>query len=71
MDNDPNTRVVSSIPPQLAAVISDVPMNINMEEFIEEIRANFQHIMSVVRSGNRFQCEIKVVKMEFNSATAR
>jgi hypothetical protein len=63
--------VVPSIPPQLAGVIPDVPMNITMEEFIEEIHANFEHIISVVRLRNRFQREIKVVKVEFNSVTAR
>lgn len=60
-----------SIPPQLAVVIPDVPMNINMDEFSEEIRANYEQIVSVVRLRNRFQREIKAVKVEFSSVTAR
>jgi hypothetical protein len=63
--------ILPSIPPQLAAVIPDVPMNINMEEFTEEILANYEHIVSVARLRNRFQREIKAVKIEFNSVTAR
>jgi hypothetical protein len=63
--------VMPSIPPQLAVVLPDVPMNINMEEFNEEIRANYEQIVSVVRLRNRFQREIKAVKIEFSSVTAR
>ncbi len=62
---------IPSIPPQLAVVLPDVPMNISWEEFVEEIKANHENIVSMVRLRNRYQQEIKAVKIEFKSVVAR
>jgi hypothetical protein len=60
-----------SIPPQLAVVLPDVPMNINMDDLSDEIRSNYNHVVAVVRLRNRSQREIKAVKIEFNSIAER
>ena len=65
------TCKLPSTPPQLAAVLPDVPMNVNIDELSEEIRAACPNVTAVVRLRNRYQREIKAVKIELNSVAAR
>ncbi|CAF3401442.1 unnamed protein product [Rotaria socialis] len=60
-----------SIPPQLSVIIPDVPLNINFQEFSDEIRTVNKNIVSVIRLRNSAQQDIKAVKLEFNSVISR
>ncbi|CAF1486685.1 unnamed protein product [Rotaria sordida] len=63
--------ICPAIPPQLSAIIHDVPLNINFQEFSDEIRAVYKNVVSVIRLRNSTQQEITAVKLEFNSTMSR
>ena len=60
-----------SFPPQLALVISNVDLKISMEDFKEELVYQFPQIHQVIRLKNKYQTDIKLVKLEILSHTVR
>ncbi|CAF2958646.1 unnamed protein product [Rotaria sp. Silwood2] len=60
-----------SIPPQLALVIPAVSLQINWDDFVQDLKDNHPSISNVVRLKNKAQQPIRAVKLEFNSVTTR
>ncbi|CAF1211542.1 unnamed protein product, partial [Didymodactylos carnosus] len=60
-----------SIPPQLALIIKNVDLRVDINELSGDLKALFPEIYNVVRLKNKFQQDIRMVKVEFVSATIR
>jgi hypothetical protein len=65
------TTKCPSIPPQLSLVLPSVPLNIDWDEFVEELKARYQDIAEVIRLRNKAQEPVRAVKLEFVTVTAR
>jgi predicted helicase len=48
-----------------------VPLNIDWDEFVEELKARHQDIAEVIRLRNKAQEPVRAVKLEFVTVTAR
>jgi hypothetical protein len=60
-----------SIPPQLSAVIQNVALNIDWEDFTADLQSNYPDIVKVVRLKNRKLQDLKSVKIEIKSVKVR
>lgn len=56
-----------SIPPQLSLVLPSVSLQIDWEEFVEEIKEKYVDIVNVIRFKNKAQIPVRAVKLEFCS----
>lgn len=59
------------IPPQLCLVISNVSLNIDWEEFVIDLKENYQDAVNVIRLKNRNQRPVPMVKVEFACRATR
>ena len=60
-----------SIPPQLCLLLKNVDLRIDFDDFCADIKANHPAVRNVIRMRNKFQNEIKLVKLEFTSSSKR
>ncbi|CAF4287517.1 unnamed protein product, partial [Rotaria sp. Silwood2] len=60
-----------SSPPQLALIIKNVDFHTDMNDFIVDLKAKFPEIKNVIRLKNKFQQDIKIVKIELVSTLTR
>ncbi|CAF1186061.1 unnamed protein product [Adineta ricciae] len=60
-----------SFPAQLALVVKNVDLRINLYDFTEELMDKYVGIHKVIRLKNKFQNDIKLVKLELLSTTLR
>ncbi|CAM4821507.1 unnamed protein product [Rotaria magnacalcarata] len=60
-----------SIPPQLSVIIKNVNINIEFEEFSNEVKALVHDVINVVRMNNKFGNDIHLVKLELSSTSTR
>ncbi|CAF1327415.1 unnamed protein product [Didymodactylos carnosus] len=60
-----------SIPPQLSVVVQNVGFDVNLDEFAGTVKEGLSEAVNFVRLKNRAQRDLKLVKIEFNSATTR
>ena len=60
-----------AIPPQLSAVMPAVPLQIEWEDFVQEIQQTYPNITKVIRLKNQSQQPVKAVKLEFLSPGTR
>ncbi|CAF3237420.1 unnamed protein product [Rotaria socialis] len=60
-----------SIPPQLSLIIKNVDLRIDFEDFSEDIKASYSQIKNVIRMKNKFQNNIKLVKIELTSSSLK
>ncbi|CAF4322434.1 unnamed protein product, partial [Rotaria sordida] len=60
-----------SIPPPLSLIIKNVDFHIDMNDFIGDQKAKFPDIKNVIRLKNKFQQNIKIVKIELLSTLTR
>ena len=60
-----------SIPLQLALVLPAVSLQIDWEDFVQELKENYSGIAEVIRLKNKAQQSIRAVKLEFLSSKAR
>lgn len=60
-----------AIPPQLCLLIKNVDLRINFEDFCNDIRSNYPQVINIIRMKNKFQNDIKLVKIELSSYELR
>ncbi|CAF1416197.1 unnamed protein product [Rotaria magnacalcarata] len=60
-----------SIPPQLSLIIKNVDLRIDLEDFIDDIKASYSQVKNVIRMKNKFQSNIKLVKIELTSSSLK
>ena len=60
-----------SIPPQLSLLIKNVDLRLNFNEFCQEIKTRYPEGKNVIRLKNKFNNDIKLVKLELTSSFAR
>ncbi|CAF1590902.1 unnamed protein product [Rotaria magnacalcarata] len=60
-----------SIPPPLSLIIKNVDLRLDFKDFSNEIKTNYPQVKNVIRLKNKFNNEIKLVKLELSSATVR
>ena len=60
-----------STPPQLCAVLPNVALNIDWEEFIQDTKEQYPTVSEVIRLKNRYQQSVRAVKIVFACAKAR
>ena len=60
-----------SIPPQLSLLIKNVDLKMNFDEFTNDIKLRHSEVKNVIRLKNKFQNEIKLVKIELSSPELR
>ena len=60
-----------SIPPQLCLLIKNVGLNIDFDEFCDGVKTNYPRVKNIIRMKNKFQNDIKMVKLELTSSTVR
>jgi hypothetical protein len=60
-----------SIPPQLCLLIKNVGLHIDFDEFCDDVKANYPRVKNIIRMKNKFQNDIKMVKLELTSSTVR
>jgi hypothetical protein len=59
------------IPPQLSLLVKNVDLRIDFNEFCMDVKTRYPQVKNVVRLKNKFQNEIKLVKLEFTSSVIR
>ena len=64
----PSTPV---IPPQLCLLIKNVDLHIDFTEFCNDIKSNYPQVKNIIRMKNKFQNDIKMVKIELTSSSIR
>ncbi|CAF0971170.1 unnamed protein product [Rotaria magnacalcarata] len=60
-----------SIPPQLSLIIKNVDLNIDLDEFTSEVKTVYPAVNNVIRMKNKFDNNIKLVKIELTSYEIR
>ena len=60
-----------SIPPQLALVMPSVSLQIDWDEFTQELKGKYPDISNIIRSKNNAQQPVRAVKLEFLSSDIR
>ena len=60
-----------SIPPQLSLVIPSVSLQIDWDEFVQEVKEKYPDIANVIRLKNEAQQPVRAVKLEFLSTKLR
>ena len=64
----PSTPV---IPPQLCLLIKNVDLHIDFTEFCNDIKSNYPQVKNIIRMKNKFQNDIKMMKIELTSSSIR
>ena len=59
------------IPPQLCLLIKNVDLRIDFIEFCNDIKSNYPQVKNIIRMKNKFQNDIKLVKIELTSSSIR
>ena len=62
---------IPTIPPQLSLIIRNVDLNIDLDEFSKHLKSAYPNILNIIRLKNKFQNNIKLVKIECTSPTTR
>ncbi|CAF1343835.1 unnamed protein product [Rotaria sp. Silwood1] len=62
---------VPGIPPQLCLLIKNVDLRIDFDEFCNDIKAKYPQVKNIIRMKNKFQKDIKLVKIELSSSSIR
>jgi hypothetical protein len=62
---------VPSIPPQLSLIIKNVDLNLDFDDFSNEIKNLYPEVKNVIRMKNKFGNFIKLVKLELTSPKTR
>jgi hypothetical protein len=57
-----------SIPPQLCLLVKNVDLNVDFNEFCDEIKNKFPAVKNIIRMKNKFQQDIKMIKLELISS---
>ncbi|CAF3401236.1 unnamed protein product [Rotaria socialis] len=70
-NKDFSFRSTPAIPPQLCLLIKNVDLRIDFDEFCNDIHTNYPHIKNIIRMKNKFQNDIKMVKVELTSSSVR
>ena len=65
------TKKCPSIPPQLALVLPAVSLQVDWEEFVQEVKEQHPSVVNVIRLRNKAQQPIRAVKLELTSAKER
>jgi hypothetical protein len=60
-----------SIPPQLSLLVKNVDLHLDFNEFCLDVKTRYPQIKNVIRMKNKFQNNIKLVKLEFTSSKVR
>ncbi|CAF4071385.1 unnamed protein product, partial [Rotaria sp. Silwood2] len=60
-----------AIPPQLCLLIKNVDLRIDFDEFCLDIKSNYPQVKNIIRMKNKFQNDIKMVKIELTSPSIR
>lgn len=60
-----------AIPPQLFLIIKNVDLRVNFKEFCQDIKTRYPQVKNVVRLKDKFNNDIKLVKLELTSDTLR
>jgi hypothetical protein len=60
-----------SIPPQLCLLIKNVDLLIDFDDFCDNIKEKYPQVKNVVRMKNKFQNDIKLIKLELTCPTVR
>ncbi len=60
-----------AIPPQLCLLIKNVDLHLDFGEFCDDINARYPQVKNIIRMKNKFQNDIKMVKLELTSSTIR
>lgn len=60
-----------SIPPQLSLLVKNVDLHLDFNEFCLDVKTRYPQIKNVIRMKNKFQNNIKLVKLEFTSSSVR
>ncbi|CAF1511537.1 unnamed protein product [Rotaria sordida] len=60
-----------SFPAQLSFIIKNVDLRINLDDFAENLKATYPEIHAVIRLKNKFQNNIRLIKIEILSPTIR
>ncbi|CAF1169881.1 unnamed protein product [Adineta steineri] len=60
-----------SFPAQLSLVVRNVDLRMNLHELTDELKIDHPEILNVIRLKNKFQNEIKMLKIEMLSTTVR
>ena len=60
-----------SIPPQLALVIPFVSLQIDWDDFVQEMKEKYPDIANIIRLKNKAQQPVRAVKLEFLSSKRR
>ena len=63
--------VFPSIPPQLSLLTKNVDLKVNFAEFTDDIKSRYPEVKNVIRLKNKFQNEIRLVKIELSSPGLR
>jgi hypothetical protein len=67
----PFTTRSPSIPPQLALVLSSVSLQIDCEDFVQELKDKYPDLANIIRLKNKAQQPVRAVKLEFLSSKLR
>ncbi|CAF1542373.1 unnamed protein product [Didymodactylos carnosus] len=60
-----------SLPPQLSLIIKNVDLRVGFSELSTDLQANYPSVKNVIRMKNKFQNEIRLVKIELLSTQDR
>ncbi|CAF1246698.1 unnamed protein product [Rotaria sordida] len=60
-----------SIPPQLSLLVKNVDLRLDFNEFSQEIKTRYPQVTNVIRLKNKFNNDVKLVKLEVSSSTLR
>ncbi|CAF2912963.1 unnamed protein product [Rotaria sp. Silwood2] len=60
-----------SIPPQLSLIIKNVDLRTSLKEFTDDIKELYPDIRNIIRLKNKFQQDIRMVKVELGSIQTR
>ena len=60
-----------SIPPQLSLIVKNVNVQMDFEEFTDEVKSMFPEIINVIRMKNQLGNSIHLVKLELTSCAVR
>ena len=64
-------RSLPSFPAQLSLIIKNVDLRIDFNEFSSDLKASYPEIHKIVRLKNKFQNDIKLIKVELPSVEKR
>ena len=59
------------IPPQLSIIIRNVPLQLNIDDLCTDVRITYADIHNAIRLKNKYQNDIKLVKVELLSPSTR